>query len=136
MVPFHGKPFMGYTVDMLREQGFERILMLLGYLPEVVMDHFGDGSAYGVEIEYDVLTAEDLTAYRERFSQLTLRENEILSLVCSGLQNKEIARELNISPKTVEFHRTNLLQKTRAGTSAHLVQIATRLKYEPGNTLG
>jgi D-glycero-D-manno-heptose 1,7-bisphosphate phosphatase len=64
MVPFHGKPFMGYTVDMLREQGFESVLMLLGYLPEVVMDHFGEGSDYGVEIDYDVLSADDLTAYR------------------------------------------------------------------------
>lgn len=66
MVPFHGKPFLGYMVDQLREQGFERILLLLGYLPDVIIDHFGDGSDYGVEIEYDVTGVEDLTAHRVR----------------------------------------------------------------------
>ena len=44
MVEFHGRPFLEYLVEMLREQGFERVLMLLGYLPEVIQDHFGDGS--------------------------------------------------------------------------------------------
>jgi D-glycero-D-manno-heptose 1,7-bisphosphate phosphatase len=64
MIPFAGKPFLGHTVDLLRKQGFERVLMLLGYLPDVIIDHFGDGSDYGVEIDYDVLSADDLTAYR------------------------------------------------------------------------
>ena len=32
MVLFHGKPFLGYIVEMLREQGFTHVLMLLGYL--------------------------------------------------------------------------------------------------------
>jgi D-glycero-D-manno-heptose 1,7-bisphosphate phosphatase len=69
MIPFHGKPFLGYTVDLLREQGFERVLMLLGYLPDVIMDHFGDGSDYGVQIEYDVTDADDLTAFRIQHAQ-------------------------------------------------------------------
>jgi histidinol-phosphate phosphatase family protein len=64
MVEFHGKPFLGYIVEMLRDQGFERVLMLLGYLPEVIVDHFGDGADYGVRIEYDVTDADDLTAFR------------------------------------------------------------------------
>ena len=64
MVEFHGNPFLGWMVDMLREQGFTRVLLLLGYLPEVIMDHFGDGSDYGVEIEYRVTRPEDLTALR------------------------------------------------------------------------
>ena len=32
MVEFHGKPFLEYIVEMLRDEGFERVLMLLGYL--------------------------------------------------------------------------------------------------------
>ena len=47
MIEFHGKPFLEYLIEMLREQGFERVLLLLGYLPEVVQDHFGDGSRFG-----------------------------------------------------------------------------------------
>jgi D-glycero-D-manno-heptose 1,7-bisphosphate phosphatase len=66
MIEFHGVPFLEYTVEMLREQGFERILLLLGYLPDVIIDHFGDGSRLGVRITYRVTAAEDLTAYRIR----------------------------------------------------------------------
>lgn len=47
MIEFHGKPFLEYLVEMLRAQGFERILLLLGYLPEVAQNHFGDGSRWG-----------------------------------------------------------------------------------------
>ena len=54
MVEFHGRPFLEYMIEMLREQGFERVLLLLGYLPEVIQEHFGDGSGFGVEIDYSV----------------------------------------------------------------------------------
>lgn len=64
MLPFHGKPFLGYVVEMLRDQGFERVLLLLGYLAESIVEHFGDGSSYGVEIEYEITDADDLTSYR------------------------------------------------------------------------
>jgi DNA-binding CsgD family transcriptional regulator len=56
-------------------------------------------------------------------------------MICSGLASKAIANELGISPKTVEFHRANLLQKTQAGTTAHLVQLATRLGFDQGFSL-
>jgi histidinol-phosphate phosphatase family protein len=64
MVPILGRPFLEYQIEQLRDEGFERILLLLGYLPEVVMDHFGDGSRWGVKIEYAVTEADDLTSKR------------------------------------------------------------------------
>jgi histidinol-phosphate phosphatase family protein len=64
MVEIHGKPFLEYIVEMLRDQGFERILLLLGYLPEVIQSHFGDGRRWGVEIQYSVTGADDLTGHR------------------------------------------------------------------------
>lgn len=78
----------------------------------------------------------DMVAARRKFDILTPREREILVLICCGDQNKIIAKKLNISPKTVEFHRTNLLHKTEAGTTAHLVQLATRLGLDQGVSLG
>ena len=51
MIEFHGKPFLEYLVELLRDQGFERLLLLLGYLPEKIRDYFGDGSRWGVRIE-------------------------------------------------------------------------------------
>jgi histidinol-phosphate phosphatase family protein len=64
MVPFHGKPFLEYLLEMLRDQGFERALLLLGYLPDVIIDHFGGGHAIGIDVEYAVTAPEDLTAHR------------------------------------------------------------------------
>ncbi|MEH6725898.1 MAG: helix-turn-helix transcriptional regulator [Hyphomicrobiales bacterium] len=56
---------------------------------------------------------------------LTRREHQILELVAQGLSTKEIAIDLGISPKTVEFHRSNLLRKFGARTSSQLVALAT-----------
>jgi histidinol-phosphate phosphatase family protein len=64
MIEFHGKPFMEYVVRMLQAQGFERVLMLLGYLPEVIENYFGDGRHFGVHIEYSVSDADTLTSRR------------------------------------------------------------------------
>ncbi len=70
------------------------------------------------------------------FNRLTKREREVLALICAGKPSKNIARDLGVSLKTIEYHRANLLQKTKAGTSAHLVQLATRFGYDLGETLG
>ncbi|HWQ52552.1 MAG TPA: HAD-IIIA family hydrolase [Bryobacteraceae bacterium] len=64
MIEFHGKPFLAYTIEMLREQGFDRVLLLLGYLPDVIQDYFGDGSKWGIEIRYSVSLPDDLTVKR------------------------------------------------------------------------
>ncbi|WP_298865145.1 PhnD/SsuA/transferrin family substrate-binding protein [uncultured Sulfitobacter sp.] len=56
---------------------------------------------------------------------LTRREREVLALVAQGNSTKEIAIKLGISPKTVEFHRANLLRKFGARTSSQLVSLAT-----------
>ena len=70
--------------------------------------------------------AVELEDTEGRFAALTAREREILCLICRGQSSKQIAETLGISPKTVEYHRANLLQKTKAGTTPHLVQMATR----------
>jgi len=64
MIPFHGKPFLEYLIEMLRQQGFQRILLLLGYLPDAIRDYFGDGSRWGVEIGYSVSPEADETGRR------------------------------------------------------------------------
>lgn len=64
MIAFHGKPFLEYLVEMLAAQGFERVLMLLGYLPDAIRDYFGDGTRWGVRISYSITAPDDLTAYR------------------------------------------------------------------------
>jgi two-component system response regulator NreC len=55
---------------------------------------------------------------------LTKREREILALVASGLSNQEIADRLFISPRTVDTHRTNIMQKLGIHDIAKLVRYA------------
>lgn len=64
--------------------------------------------------------------YRERFASLTARESDVMQLMVTGKANKTIAHELNISIKTVEAHRSNVMQKMAISSFAELVEHATR----------
>ena len=55
---------------------------------------------------------------------LTPREHEILLLVEQGLTSKQIARDLGISPKTVEYHRGHLMRKYEAQNMTEVVSKA------------
>jgi two-component system, LuxR family, response regulator FixJ len=61
-------------------------------------------------------------AARERFTQLSEREREVLGLIVEGLTNKEIGRALGLSPRTVETHRANLFAKLQAPSLAQLIR--------------
>jgi histidinol-phosphate phosphatase family protein len=66
MIEFHGRPFLEYLVEQLRDAGIERILLLLGYLPGHIQEYFGDGSRWGVSITYSVTPPEVQTGTRVR----------------------------------------------------------------------
>ena len=61
-------------------------------------------------------------AVSERLGSLTQREREVLDLVVAGKLNREIAEALDISIKTVEAHRANLMEKLEVNSVAELVQ--------------
>jgi histidinol-phosphate phosphatase family protein len=83
MVEFHGKPFLEYLIEMLREQGFARVLLLLGYLPDVIQEHFGDGAAWGLQISYSVSGPDDLTVSRIRLAREQI-EPTFLLMYCDN----------------------------------------------------
>lgn len=58
-----------------------------------------------------------------RFRSLTTREQQIMLGVVAGKMNKQIAHDLNISPKTVELHRAHVMQKMGAKTFADLIKM-------------
>ncbi len=53
---------------------------------------------------------------------LTARERQVLEHVCLGHSTKEIARVLNLSPRTVELYRSNLLRKMQSRSAVDLVR--------------
>lgn len=62
------------------------------------------------------------------FSQLTAREREVLELMTLGKQNKAIAQDLGVSPRTVEIHRARVLEKMNAQSVAELVRMMLDIK--------
>ncbi len=70
----------------------------------------------------------ELQALRSNFGSLTIREREVMTLVASGLLNKQVGGELGISEITVKAHRGNVMRKMRAGSFADLVSMALRLR--------
>jgi FixJ family two-component response regulator len=65
---------------------------------------------------------EETRASAERLALLTPRERQVLDLVVEGKANKVIADELDLSIKTVEFHRAHVMQKMEVVSVAELVQ--------------
>ncbi len=61
---------------------------------------------------------------QEKLGRLTSREGEVLEKLSAGLSNKAIARELGISPRTVEIHRRNMMSKLEASHAAGAVRVA------------
>ena len=81
-------------------------------------------------IERDRRTRQRRAEMRElqgRYESLTPREQEVMQQVVSGLLNKQIAGELNITEFTVKIHRGHLMRKMRAGSLADLVRMAENL---------
>jgi PAS domain S-box-containing protein len=68
-----------------------------------------------------VWTFEDLSEKRPVTAELTPREREIAALLVEGKTSKVIARETDLSPRTVEMHRAKLMRKFAASTSSELV---------------
>ncbi|MGA8653109.1 MAG: response regulator transcription factor [Xanthobacteraceae bacterium] len=64
---------------------------------------------------------------RAHFEALTPREQEVISLVTTGLMNKQIAAELGVSEITVKVHRGNIMKKMGARSLADLVRMAETL---------
>jgi len=54
MVPVDGKPILERNIEWLCKYGITEIVINLYHLPEVVMDYFGDGSRWGVDITYSI----------------------------------------------------------------------------------
>jgi two-component system, LuxR family, response regulator FixJ len=79
-------------------------------------------------IKKDIASREQLIEHRElqnRLDHLTVREQEVLSLIACGHSNKEIARKLDISNRTVEAHRASIMEKMHVNSLAELMVMVT-----------
>jgi RNA polymerase sigma factor (sigma-70 family) len=98
------------------------------YREQALLDSINAALATDVPARLSSVATDDV---EQRLSSLTGREREVLDQILSGLTSKEIARELGVSPRTVEAHRKNLLQKLGIATVKLLMLRFTSL--EPGS---
>jgi RNA polymerase sigma factor (sigma-70 family) len=70
----------------------------------------------------------DITDLQQRFNALTPREQEVISMVVSGMLNKQIAAELGTAENTVKVHRSRAMEKMNAQSFADLVRMIEKLK--------
>ncbi|MDM0113000.1 response regulator [Variovorax sp. J22R133] len=129
-------------LDTLIAQGVDQpILMLTGHATvEMCRRAFKAGAAEFLEKpvnDEDLLEALRLAVQnhvrsrergktdqvaRARFAQLSEREREVLALIVQGLTNKEIAKSLQLSPRTVESHRANVFAKLECDSLAQMIR--------------
>jgi FixJ family two-component response regulator len=82
-------------------------------------------------LERDGITQKEQAEIHDlqgRYHTLTVREREVMTLVVSGMLNKQIASEIGASEATVKVHRGNVMHKMQAASVVDLVRMADKLK--------
>jgi len=74
----------------------------------------------------------ELTALRERFESLSPREREVVTMVVSGMLNKQIAAQIGSAENTIKVHRSRAMEKMQANSLADLVKMIERLQVSSG----
>jgi RNA polymerase sigma factor (sigma-70 family) len=88
-------------------------------------------TAFGLE-EQRLGREERRTHDAQKIGRLTAREREVLELAAQGLHAKEIAAALQISPRTVEVHKTRIMEKLEVRNVAELVRFSLSSKGNEG----
>lgn len=113
----------GYVVKESASNG-----LLKGLETVIRGDYFLDSSLSHAVVESLLnLPIKEARIRDDEYGSLTPREQEIMRLLAEGLSVKEIAAKLYISPKTVENHRSNIMNKLGLHSAIELIRYAARL---------
>lgn len=104
MIPIAGKPLLEYQIEDLKKSGVDNIIIAVGFLGDVIRDHFGDGSSFGVNITYytedtPLGTAGALVKIKERLEDtfLLLLGDLFIDFDLNRLYEYHIAKSADIT---------------------------------------
>ncbi|MDH5737012.1 MAG: response regulator transcription factor [Gammaproteobacteria bacterium] len=116
----------GAVLTSVLDAGVKGIILKEGEGDELLraIKHIEEGEYYVSDAARDMLT-------RTPHTQLTRREQQVLSMIAEGLNNNEMAEKLKLSPKTIDNHRSNMMRKLGLHNAAEVVSYAIREGYKP-----
>ncbi|MGB0085552.1 MAG: response regulator [Rhodomicrobiaceae bacterium] len=132
---------MGEAVPVIIITGHANIRMAVGAMkrgaveflekpvdPQILLHHVDKAVK---RREYELHVHEKVEQAQAKLGVLTPRERDVLKHLLAGRPNKIIARELGLSPRTVEIHRARVMEKTGAGSLPGLVRMALAAGLDP-----
>ena len=78
MVLVNNRPYLEYLIELLIQNGISEIVLLLGYLHEKIVDHFGDGSNFGIRIKYSIGDVSFETGKRIKYAENLIHDHFLL----------------------------------------------------------
>jgi RNA polymerase sigma factor (sigma-70 family) len=114
---------VGTAVPFVRDQDGQIKEIVSAFLDLSVI---GDSNKQLIDALNEVLRRQ----HDNLLNKLTAREKEILALAVQGLNNKEIARQLNLSRYTIETHRKNIRLKLKVHNMTELAAVARKLGFQ------
>jgi len=106
MLPVNGKPMLQHILERARDEGFYRFILAVNYLGKMIEEHFGDGSNWGVEIDY---LREDLPLGTAGALSLLPSAPEVSLIVTNG----DVLTDVRYS-EILDFHMRHGAQATMA----------------------
>lgn len=98
MLPVANKPILEYVINAIRDSGIRKIIMIVGYKKESVMDYFGSGSRCGVEIEYITQEKQLGTGHALFQARELVKGEEFIVLPGDNIIDKDVILKLMNSP--------------------------------------
>lgn len=112
MLPVAGKPILEHTVQLLRSNGVINLILALGYLPEPIVKHFGDGEKFGVSIKYTFENPkkplQTAGAIRQSIRYI---EDDLIVTYADILRKLDIADMITLHRKTNAFATLNVYKE-------------------------